>query len=55
MMIGLLQAALTLAKMRWEHRASEWMERALDDRQRRDIGLPPRSPAQPRAPRLDWC
>jgi hypothetical protein len=55
MMLGILQAALALAKMRWEHRATEWMGRALDDRQRRDIGLPPRHERRARMPRPDWC
>jgi hypothetical protein len=55
MMLGVLQAALALARLRWEHRAVEWGLRVLDDRQRRDIGLPPHREAHPRAWRADWC
>ena len=54
MMLGILQAALALARMRWEHRAADWGLRTLDDRQRRDIGLPPGRDTHPRALRHGW-
>jgi hypothetical protein len=54
MMLDILQAALQLTRLRWEMRARDWGTRALDDRLRRDIGLPPRQEAGRPSSRHDW-
>lgn len=55
MKLGLLRAMLDLARLRWEHRATEWGLRALGDTLRRDPGLPARLERHLRAGRPDWC
>jgi hypothetical protein len=54
MMLDILQAALQLTRLHWEMRARDWGTCALDDRLRRDIGLPPRHEAGRLAARPDW-
>lgn len=55
MMMAILRTMLDLARIRWEHRAAEWGEQALDDTLRSDFGLPPRPAGHLRAKRRDWC
>lgn len=47
-------AALRGARQRWLSRAETWRHGDLDDRQRREFGLPPRRPRPGDARFPDW-